>query len=80
MARLKDKIKDNPTVSGMRVKEITSSVDYIDDEVIRPLAKAHHKEGGIAILKGQPRAPRGCCEAIRRKRQGDAFYRTRAGI
>ena len=52
MARLKAKIKDNPTVSGMRVKEIISSVDYIDDEVIRPLAKAHHKEGGIAILKG----------------------------
>lgn len=52
MARLKDKIKDNPTVSGMRVKEIISSVEYIDDEVIRPLDKAHHKEGGIAILKG----------------------------
>ncbi|HZX35445.1 MAG TPA: dihydroxy-acid dehydratase [Thermodesulfobacteriota bacterium] len=52
MARLKGKIKDNPTVSGMRVKEIISSVEYIDDEVIRPLAKAHHKEGGIAILKG----------------------------
>ncbi|MFZ3071635.1 MAG: dihydroxy-acid dehydratase, partial [Thermodesulfobacteriota bacterium] len=52
MARLKDKIKDNPTVSGMRVKEIISSVKYIDDEVIRPLEKAHHKEGGIAVLKG----------------------------
>src|SRR3972149_5885620 len=52
MGGLKAKIKDRPTVSGMRVKEIISSVDYIDDEVIRPLNKAHHKEGGIAILKG----------------------------
>jgi dihydroxy-acid dehydratase len=52
MARLKGKIKDNPTVSGKRIKAIIEAVEYIDDDVIRPLKKAHHTEGGIAVLKG----------------------------
>jgi dihydroxy-acid dehydratase len=52
MARLKGKIKDNPTVSGKRIKAIIGEVDYIDDDVIRPIKKAHHPEGGIAVLKG----------------------------
>ncbi len=52
LARLKDSIKDNPTVSGKRIKAIISAVDYIDDNVLRPLKKPYHKEGGIAVLKG----------------------------
>jgi dihydroxy-acid dehydratase len=52
MARLKGKIKDNPTVSGKRIKAIMDEVEYIDDDVIRPLKKAHRPEGGIAVLKG----------------------------
>ncbi|MDP2689278.1 MAG: dihydroxy-acid dehydratase [Deltaproteobacteria bacterium] len=52
LSRLKDSIKDNPTVSGKRVKAIIKEVDYIDGAVIRPLDKAYHAEGGIAILKG----------------------------
>ena len=52
MSRLKAKIKDNPTLSGHRVKAIIKAVEFIDDKVIRPLNKAHHKEGGIAVLKG----------------------------
>jgi len=52
LARLKDSIKDNPTVSGKRIKAIASAVDYIDVNVLRPLKKPYHKEGGIAILKG----------------------------
>lgn len=52
LARLKDFIKDNPTVSGKRVKAIIEGVDYIDDKVLRPLDRAYHKEGGIAVLKG----------------------------
>ncbi len=50
--RLKDSIRDNPTVSGKRVKTIIDEVKFIDDEVIKPLGKAYHKEGGIAVLKG----------------------------
>ncbi len=52
LSRLKDSIKDNPTVSGKRVKAIIKEVDYIDGAVIRPLDKAYHAEGGIAVLKG----------------------------
>jgi len=51
-ARLKDTIKDNPTVSGKRVKKIIEEVDFIDAGVIKPLNEAYHKEGGIAVLKG----------------------------
>ncbi|MBI5886314.1 MAG: dihydroxy-acid dehydratase [Deltaproteobacteria bacterium] len=52
LSRLKDKLKDGPTVSGLRVKAIANAVKDIDDEVIRPLDKPYHAEGGIAILKG----------------------------
>ena len=50
--RLKNRIKDNPTVSGKRIKKIISEVDYINEEVIKPIDTPYHKEGGIAVLKG----------------------------
>jgi dihydroxy-acid dehydratase len=40
------------TVTGKTVGENLSGVSISNLEVIRPLEKAHHKEGGIAILKG----------------------------
>ena len=49
---LKGLVKDNPTVSGKRVKSIVKDVDFIDEKVIKPLKEAYHKEGGIAVLKG----------------------------
>ena len=52
MTRLRRSIKDNPTVSGHRVKKILDSVEFIDEDVIRPTSKAFHKEGGIAVLTG----------------------------
>ncbi len=52
MKRLKGLIKDNPTVSGLRVSKIIESSGYVDDSVIRPLDNPYHKEGGIAVLKG----------------------------
>ncbi|MBI5287243.1 MAG: dihydroxy-acid dehydratase, partial [Deltaproteobacteria bacterium] len=52
LSRLRDKIKDNPTVSGKKIKRLIDEVDYIDDDVIKPLDKAYHSEGGIAVLKG----------------------------
>ncbi|MBE7415213.1 MAG: dihydroxy-acid dehydratase [Deltaproteobacteria bacterium] len=52
LLRLKDLIKDNPTVSGKRIKAIIEGVDYVDERVIKPLSEASHKEGGIAVLKG----------------------------
>ncbi len=50
--RLKDLVKDNPTVSGKRIKAIIDGVDYVDERVIKPVSEAYHKEGGIAVLKG----------------------------
>jgi dihydroxy-acid dehydratase len=52
MERLKDSIRDNPTVSGKRVKAIINEDRFIDGDVIVPLNKAYHAEGGIAVLKG----------------------------
>ena len=52
MLRLKDKIKDNVTVTGKTIMEEVKALKYIDDEVIRPIEKAYSSEGGIAVLKG----------------------------
>ncbi|WP_353686947.1 dihydroxy-acid dehydratase [Thermodesulfovibrio sp. 3462-1] len=52
LQRLKDKIFSNPTVSGFDIKEIAEKAQIYDEDVIRPIEKAYHKEGGIAILKG----------------------------
>ena len=57
--RLRNFLKDNPTVSGIRVKKLAAKApEYINDKVIRPLSKPYAKEGGIAILKGNL-APKG---------------------
>jgi len=45
-------VRDNPTVSGKKVKAIVKEVDFVDENVIKPLSQAYHKEGGIAVLKG----------------------------
>jgi dihydroxy-acid dehydratase len=52
LKRLRGKISDNITVSGKRIYEIADAAEIFDEEVIRPLDKAHHKQGGIAVLKG----------------------------
>jgi dihydroxy-acid dehydratase len=52
MSRLKKSINNVITVSGKKTHAIADSAEIIDGEVIRPLNKAHHKEGGIAVLTG----------------------------
>lgn len=52
MKRLRNSLHNNMTVSGKRIFEIADSAEVIDENVIRPLNKAYHKEGGIAILRG----------------------------
>lgn len=52
LKRLRDRIKNNITVSGRSIYEIADSAEVVDEEVVRPLNKAYHKEGGIAILRG----------------------------
>ncbi|HEX8960019.1 MAG TPA: dihydroxy-acid dehydratase [Geobacteraceae bacterium] len=56
--QLGDKIKDNPTVMGLSTLQLASTVERVDEEVIRPLSDPVKKEGGIAILFGNL-APKG---------------------
>ena len=52
LSRLREKIEPSPTVSGRDITTIASEAQVIDEEVIRPLDRPYHAEGGIAILKG----------------------------
>lgn len=52
LKRLKERLKNTLTVSGKRLHHIADEADILDDDVIRPLSKPYHKEGGIAILRG----------------------------
>ncbi len=50
--RLKDMLKDSPTVNGKTIKKIAEDGKVFDDNVIRTLDNAYYQEGGIAVLKG----------------------------
>jgi len=50
--RLKDRLRFANTVNLKTIKEIADEGQVSDDDVIRPLNRPYHKEGGIAILKG----------------------------
>jgi dihydroxy-acid dehydratase len=49
---LGEKLRDNPTVSGLSVREIQARHEVIDSDVIKSMENAYHKEGGIAVLTG----------------------------
>ncbi len=50
--QLRDVILDNPTLSGISVREIIAQVADVDEEVIHPVSDPVRPEGGIAILSG----------------------------
>jgi dihydroxy-acid dehydratase len=50
--RLKDMIKDHPTINGKSIKQIAGEGEVLNDDVIRTTDSAYHPEGGIAVLKG----------------------------
>lgn len=52
MKRLRKKLNDGITVSGKNIFDIADSAEIVDENVIRPVDKPYHKEGGIAILRG----------------------------
>jgi len=52
MKRLRKNLHNNITVSGRKIWEIADSAVVVDEDVIRPMNKPYHKEGGIAILRG----------------------------
>jgi dihydroxy-acid dehydratase len=59
LKRFMDKLQDNITVSGKKIKDIAKAAIIYDEDVIRPLSKAYRKEGAIAILHGNL-AQQGC--------------------
>jgi len=52
LKRLKPKLKNNPTVNGKSIFQIADKARIHDIDVIRPLNKPAHKQGGIAVLFG----------------------------
>ncbi len=56
---LDDLLADNPTVSGMSIRDIQQKHEVINPDVIKSQEKAYRKEGGIAVLTGTL-APDGC--------------------
>jgi len=50
--RLKDKLKSSLTVNGKNINEIAKEAKVHNSNIIRSLSKPYHKEGGIAVLKG----------------------------
>ncbi|PNU19788.1 dihydroxy-acid dehydratase [Geothermobacter hydrogeniphilus] len=56
--QLGDKVRDNPTLFGLGVRQIVASVASVDETVIRPLDNPVRAEGGLAILNGNL-APKG---------------------
>jgi len=52
LKRLSPLLHDAPTLSGLSIRQIARAATIFDDDVIRPLDNPYHKEGGIAVLKG----------------------------
>ncbi|MEO5359639.1 MAG: dihydroxy-acid dehydratase [Nitrospirota bacterium] len=50
--RLSHLLHDHITVSGRKVFEIIGDATIVDEDVIVPIEKAYHAQGGIAIMKG----------------------------
>jgi len=49
---LRDMLEDNPTVSGLTVKQIAAQGEVSNDDVIRSVDNAYSPEGGTAVLRG----------------------------
>lgn len=52
LKRLKAKLNNTRTLSGRKIYDIADEARIFDEEVIRPLNQAYHKQGGIAVLSG----------------------------
>jgi len=50
--QLRDRINDNPTLTGPSVKEIIASIAAVDEEVIHSVQNPVRAEGGLAVLYG----------------------------
>jgi dihydroxy-acid dehydratase len=58
LSRFASVLKPSPTVSGKSIVALAKAGKVRNADVIRPLDKAYHREGGIAVLSGNL-APKG---------------------
>jgi dihydroxy-acid dehydratase len=58
LSRFASVLKDAPTVSGRSIVALAKAGRVRNADVIRPIDKAYHREGGIAVLSGNL-APKG---------------------
>jgi dihydroxy-acid dehydratase len=56
--QLRDRIADNPTLSGLSTRQIIETISEVDEEIIQPVDRPVRPEGGIAVLFGNL-APKG---------------------
>jgi dihydroxy-acid dehydratase len=59
LSRFAKMLKPSPTASGKSIVALAKAGRVGNDDVIRPLNRAYHEEGGIAVLRGNL-APHGC--------------------
>jgi len=52
LSRFASVLKESPTVSGKSIVKLAKAGRVRNADVIRPLDKAYHREGGIAVLSG----------------------------
>jgi dihydroxy-acid dehydratase len=52
LKRLRKLLSNTITVNGKTIHQIADEAEVFDEDVIRSLDQAYHKQGGIAILKG----------------------------
>ncbi|MDD5428912.1 MAG: dihydroxy-acid dehydratase [Candidatus Omnitrophica bacterium] len=52
MKRMKNQLDDIMTCSSKTISQIANDAQILDENVIRDYKNAYHKEGGIAVLKG----------------------------
>ena len=52
MKRMKNSLSDVMTSGGKLISQIANEAQVLDEDIIRDVKNAYHKEGGIAILKG----------------------------
>ena len=50
--RIRSSLEDTQSIFGVKIRKIASEAKVLDDDIIRPLNRPYHKEGGIAILRG----------------------------
>jgi dihydroxy-acid dehydratase len=52
LSRLKNMLNDCKTINGKSILQIAKQGEVLNEDVIRPVNNPYHKQGGIAVLRG----------------------------